>query len=705
MRGIVGYIGPKPCVPVIMEGLARLEYRGYDSAGIAVAGGGHPLQLRRAPGKLRNLDAILREDPVQGTYGIGHTRWATHGRPTEENAHPHRDGTGTLVVVHNGIVENYLQLKNALIAKGHKFASETDTEIIAHVIQDELELAAASTPTKNLSSRPERSAVERPLYFEGVSTTTEAVLRGTEALQATQALKGTGFSPSVTTTQKAGASAPEAADGSDESQTVLAAPPSLPLEEAVRRAVKRLTGAFAIGVLSAHEPDKLVAARMGPPAVLGIGEGEYFLASDVPGILHHTRTIYFLQDGEVATLTPQGIELTDFAGALKTLHPQRITWDPIQAEKAGYKHFMLKEINEQPRAVRDTTLGRVSLDTGKVFLPDMQITPEEFRAATGITIAACGTSWHAGLAGKFMIERLARLPVDVDYASEYRYRDPIPSPTDIGLLITQSGETADTIAAQHELIAKGSKTLAICNVVGAAVTRLAQGTITTNAGPEIGVASTKAFTAQLTALFTFALYLAQTRGTITDAASLHLVTELSRVPGKLEEILRTVDAQCCELAKSFSTARDFLFLGRGIHYPIALEGALKLKEISYIHAEGYPAGEMKHGPNALIDETLPVVCIATKDPSDPSSVLKYEKTLSNIQEVTARSGRVIAIAIEGDEHIAQLVEHVIQIPQSHELLLPILEVVPLQLLAYHIAVRRGCDVDQPRNLAKSVTVE
>jgi glucosamine--fructose-6-phosphate aminotransferase (isomerizing) len=673
-----------------MEGLARLEYRGYDSAGIAVAGGGHPLQLRRAPGKLRNLDAILREDPVQGTYGIGHTRWATHGRPTEENAHPHRDGTGTLVVVHNGIVENYLQLKNALIAKGHKFASETDTEIIAHVIQDELELAAgevfrrhperseepphfagASTPTKNLSSRPERSAVERPLHFEGASTTTT----------------------------------PQALDGSDESQTILTAPPSLPLEEAVRRAVKRLTGAFAIGVLSAHEPDKLVAARMGPPAVLGIGEGEYFLASDVPGILHHTRTIYFLQDGEVATLTPQGIELTDFAGAPKTLHPQRITWDPIQAEKAGYKHFMLKEINEQPRAVRDTTLGRVSLDTGKVFLPDMQITPEEFRAATGITIAACGTSWHAGLAGKFMIERLARLPVDVDYASEYRYRDPIPSPTDIGLLITQSGETADTIAAQHELIAKGSKTLAICNVVGAAVTRLAQGTITTNAGPEIGVASTKAFTAQLTALFTFALYLAQTRGTVSEEVSLHLVTELSRVPGKLEEILRTVDAQCCELAKSFSTARDFLFLGRGIHYPIALEGALKLKEISYIHAEGYPAGEMKHGPNALIDETLPVVCIATKDPSDPSSVLKYEKTLSNIQEVTARSGRVIAIAIEGDEHIAQLVEHVIQIPQSHELLLPILEVVPLQLLAYHIAVRRGCDVDQPRNLAKSVTVE
>ena len=674
MCGIVGYIGPKPCVPVIMEGLARLEYRGYDSAGIAVAGGlasngkPNPLQLRRAPGKLRNLDAILRDDPVHGTFGIGHTRWATHGRPTEENAHPHRDGTGTLVVVHNGIVENYLQLKNALIAKGHIFASETDTEIIAHVIQDELELAAS-------------------------------------------ALKGTGFSPSDSSAQTKGALVPEGITttdlaGSDESQTVLTLPaPSLPLEEAVRRAVARLTGAFAIGVLSAHEPDKLVAARMGPPAVLGIGEGEYFLASDVPGILHHTRSIYFLQDGEVATLTTSGIALTDFRGAPRTLTPQRITWDPIQAEKAGYKHFMLKEINEQPRAVRDTTLGRVSLETGKVFLPDMTITPAEFKAATGITIAACGTSWHAGLAGKFMIERLARLPVDVDYASEYRYRDPIANPTDIGLLITQSGETADTIAAQQELIRHGSKTLAICNVVGSAVTRLAAGTITTNAGPEIGVASTKAFTAQLTALFTLALYLAQARGTIDDAISLHLVTELSLIPAKIETILRSVDDLCANLAKEFSTARDFLFLGRGIHYPIALEGALKLKEISYIHAEGYPAGEMKHGPNALIDETLPVVCIATKDPSDPSSVLKYEKTLSNIQEVTARSGRVIAIAIEGDTHIGQLVEHVIHIPQSHELLLPILEVVPLQLLAYHIAVRRGCDVDQPRNLAKSVTVE
>ena len=726
MCGIVGYIGPKSVVPVIMEGLARLEYRGYDSAGIAVAGGPDGLQLRRAPGKLRNLEQILATDPVHGSFGIGHTRWATHGRPTEENAHPHRDGTGTLVVVHNGIVENYLQLKSSLIAKGHKFVSETDTEIIAHVIQDEFELAGLPAPASGTRSQ---SANE-----------SEAVLT----------------------------------DGAAATSREAPTPVRLALEEAVRRAVKRLTGAFAIGVLSAHEPDKLVAARMGPPAVLGLGDGEYFLASDVPGILHHTRDIYFLNDGELAVLTRSGIALSDFDAQPRTLTPHRVTWDPIQAEKAGYKHFMLKEINEQPRAIRDTTLGRVSLDTGRVFLPDIQISPEEFRAASQITIAACGTSWHAGLAGKFMIERLARLPVDVDYASEYRYRDPIADPHAIGLLITQSGETADTLAAQAELIAKGSKTLAICNVVGAAVTRRAQGTITTNAGPEIGVASTKAFTAQLTALFVLALHLAQVRGTISDAESLHLVTELGKIPAKLEAMLSlnvpgytgggegtaaltrtsqspssrpeesrsnsqgsapllssrsaaegsaslppsfdpaldrrarprlSLNAQCEELARLFSTSNDFLFLGRGIHYPIALEGALKLKEISYIHAEGYPAGEMKHGPNALIDETLPVVCIATKDPTDPSSVLKYEKTLSNIQEVTARSGRVIAIAIEGDEDIKSLVEHTIQIPQAPELLLPVLETVPLQLLAYHIAVRRGCDVDQPRNLAKSVTVE
>jgi glucosamine--fructose-6-phosphate aminotransferase (isomerizing) len=671
MCGIVGYIGPKPPVPIIIEGLRRLEYRGYDSAGIAVAGGPHSaaesgLQLRRAPGKLRNLEAVIAASPIAGTFGIGHTRWATHGRPTEENAHPHRDGSGTLVVVHNGIVENYLALKSELISKGHKFVSETDTEIIAHLIENELNLARA-----NQAGAPGLA-----------SETWESSRRGAPG------------APSIAASPRwVGSDVPDA----NTAEAVLSLPTKspIPLEEAVRRAVKRLTGAFAIGVLSANEPNKLVAARFGPPAVLGLGDGEYFLASDVPGILHHTRNIHFLADGELAVLTPAGISLTNFEGAPIPLKVQRIAWDPMMAEKDGYKHFMLKEINEQPRAIRDTTLGRVSLDTGHVFLAEMQITEADFRAATQITIAACGTSWHAGLAGKFMIERLARLRTEVDYASEYRYRNPLADPKSIGLLITQSGETADTIAAQRELIALGSKTLAICNVVGAAVSREAQGTITTNAGPEIGVASTKAFTAQLTALFLLALHLAQVRGTVSDAESLHLVNELSKIPAKLEEVLRSVDDQCQKLARAFHSVNDFLFLGRGIHYPIALEGALKLKEISYIHAEGYPAGEMKHGPNALIDESLPVVCIATKDPTDPGSVLKYEKTLSNIQEVTARSGRVIAIAIEGDHEISQLVEHVIHI----------LEVVPLQLLAYHIAVRRGCDVDQPRNLAKSVTVE
>ncbi len=626
MCGIVGYVGNKEVVPVIIEGLRRLEYRGYDSAGIAVGGAGNGLELRRAPGKLRNLEEVLHDRPIHGTYGIGHTRWATHGRPTEENAHPHRDCTGRIVVVHNGIVENYLALKHELTANGHKFVTETDTEIIAHLIEQEMFSAATSGKT-------------------------------------------------------------------------------MPLEEAVRRSVARLTGAFAIVVISADEPDKIVAARFGPPAVIGLGEGEYFVASDVPGILHHTRNLYFLADGDMAVLTPSGVGLTDFAGNPIERPVQRIQWDPIQAEKGGYKHFMLKEIFEQPRAIRDTTLGRISLDTGKVFLHEMKISDEDFRSATKINIAACGTSWHAATAGKFMIERLARVPVEVDYASEYRYRDPIPDPTALGLLITQSGETADTLAAQREMIAKGSKTIAICNVVGAMIAREAHGTIYTHAGPEIGVASTKAFTAQLVALFLFAVHLAQTRQTISEDQSLALLEELTLLPGKVEEILRTVDGECEKLARVYSNVSDFLFLGRGIHYPIALEGALKMKEISYIHAEGYPAGEMKHGPNALIDETLPVVVLATQDKSNRDSKLRYEKTLSNIQEVSARSGKVIAVAVEGDNEIKQSVDHVLYIPHTSELLLSVLDVIPLQLLAYHIAVRRGCDVDQPRNLAKSVTVE
>jgi len=626
MCGIVGYVGSKKVVPVIIEGLRRLEYRGYDSAGIAV---GSPssatLELRRAPGKLANLEEVLRAHPLHGTFGIGHTRWATHGRPTEENAHPHRDCTGRIVVVHNGIVENYLHLKRELTAQGHKFVTETDTEIIAHLIEQVQKDAEAGAPGDRPSS-PGWEAAGTPI----------------------------------------------------------------PLEVAVRRAVKRLTGAFALGVLSAAEPDKIVAARSGPPVVIGVGEGESFVASDVPGILHHTRNIYFLADGDMAILTLAGVALTDFDGNPIQRALTHIQWDPIQAEKGGYKHFMLKEIWEQPRAIRDTTMGRVSLDSGKVFLGEMEISDEELADASSINIAACGTSWHAALAGKYMIERLARLPVDVDYASEYRYRNPIPDRNALGLLITQSGETADTLAAQREMISLGSKTVAICNVVGAMVAREAHGAIYTHAGPEIGVASTKAFTAQLTALFLLALKLGQLRGRLSKERAVALIEELSRIPAKVEEVLRARSAQCEQLAKEFSTVR---------------EGALKLKEISYIHAEGYPAGEMKHGPNALIDETLPVVVLVTRDESDPASKLRYEKTLSNIQEVTARSGRVIAVATEGDTTIGGLVEHVIHIPPAFELLSPLIEIVPLQLLAYYIAVRRGCDVDQPRNLAKSVTVE
>lgn len=609
---------------MILDGLKRLEYRGYDSAGIAVAGNGDGLQVRRAEGKLRNLEEVIRLKPMDGTYGIGHTRWATHGRPTEENAHPHRDCTGKIVVVHNGIVENYMQLKKKLREDGHSFSTETDTEVIAHLI-------------------------EKYVYKEN---------------------------PGGKTT----------------------------LEEAVRKTVKQLTGVFALAVMSTDERDKIIAARNGPPAVIGLGKDEYFIASDVPAILYHTRDVFFLADGDLAVITPTGVQLTDFDGKPIVREVQHVTWDPIMAEKGGFKHFMLKEIFEQPRAVRDTWLGRVSQDTGKVFLDEMEITEAEFKNISKVYITACGTSWHAGLAGKYMIEKLAKLPVEVDYASEFRYRDPITGPDALTILITQSGETADTIAAQRESKAKGSKTLAICNVVGAMIAREAAGTIYTHAGPEIGVASTKAFTAQLTALFEFALFLGQLRGTLSSEEAKTLIAELARIPGKLETIL-THEDEVEDLAKEYSRAQDFLFLGRGIHYPIALEGALKLKEISYIHAEGYPAGEMKHGPNALIDENLPVVILATKDEKDEHSVLRYEKTISNLKEVKARSGQVIAIATEGDEDIKESADHVLYIPHAPEILAPILEIVPLQLLAYHIAVRRGCDVDQPRNLAKSVTVE
>jgi glucosamine--fructose-6-phosphate aminotransferase (isomerizing) len=617
MCGIVGYIGNRKAVSVILDGLRRLEYRGYDSAGIAVLDDRGRLVVRRAPGKLRNLDEAIRLEPMEGACGIGHTRWATHGRPTEENAHPHIDCRGNIVVVHNGIIENYLELKRQLAAEGHKFVTETDTEIIAHLIEKRF-------------------------------------------------------------------------DGS--------------LETAVRKAALELKGVFAMAVIAQSDPNKIVVARLGPPAVIGLGEGEYFVASDVPAILHHTREMIFLADGDVALLRPGGVELTGFEGRPVRRPPTRILWDPIMAEKGGYKHFMQKEIFEQPRAVRDTMLGRVGQESGRVFLDEMDITEKEFQSFQSIKIIACGTSWHAALAGKFMIEKLARIPVEVDYASEFRYRDPILSRDVLTVVISQSGETADTLAAQRESKAKGSKTLAICNVIGSMITREAAGALLTHAGPEIGVASTKAFTSQLTALFILAMHLGQVRRTLDPAVSRNLVQEALHVPGKLETVLAG-GAIYDELVHNLFRATDFLFLGRGIHFPIALEGALKLKEISYIHAEGYPAGEMKHGPNALIDENLPVVFLAAYDPSDAESRLRYEKTLSNIQEVRARQGRIVAVTNEGDSEAARMADFLIQIPPANELLLPIIEIVPLQLLAYHMAVHRGCDVDQPRNLAKSVTVE
>jgi glucosamine--fructose-6-phosphate aminotransferase (isomerizing) len=613
MCGIIGYIGSKPVVPLLLDALRRMEYRGYDSAGVALVSP-EGISLRRSPGKLINLENTIREEPVDGRFGIGHTRWATHGRPTEENAHPHSDCTGRIVVVHNGIIENYLELKRDLRSQGHHFRTETDTEIVAHLVEREMQ-----------------------------------------------------------------------GDG---------------LEGAVRRALTFLRGMFALVLVSADDQDKIVAVGNGPPVVVGIGEDEFFVASDIPAILAHTRDVVFLSNEEMAVITRSGVAFTDHGGRRLSKPTQRVLWDPIAAEKGGHRHFMLKEIYEQASAARETILGRVSLDDGEIFLEDLHIPDETLRTLEKVTILACGTSWHAGLVGKYLIEALTHLPVEVDYGSEYRYRNPIVAANELTVGITQSGETADTLAALREARTKGAHTIAICNVVGSMATREADGTVYTHAGPEIGVASTKAFTSQLVALHLLALYLAQLRGSLTAETLRPHIAELLHLPELIEQAVKASQATE-KVAERFYSRTDFLFLGRGINYPIALEGALKLKEISYIHAEGYPAGEMKHGPIALIDERMPVVAVAPADHV-------FEKMVGSVQEAKARGGSVIAITTEGDTRMAEVLDAhdmILPMPATGALLTPIVMTIPLQLLAYHIAVRRGCDVDQPRNLAKSVTVE
>ena len=610
MCGIVGYLGDKDVLPVILDGLKRLEYRGYDSAGIAYLQG-DDITIKRCEGKIRNLEALLRGENSTRGIGLGHTRWATHGRPSEENAHPHR--SGDTVVVHNGIIENYIQLKKSLIQEGFTFTSETDTEVIAHL-------------------------VERHLKRE---------------------------------------------DGD--------------LVAAVRSALKEVEGAFALGIMNLKNPDLIVAAKMASPLVLGLGNGENFLASDVPAILNHTRKVIFMDDGEMAILQREGVTITTLDGTPVQKEIHNIAWSAIMAEKGGYKHFMQKEIFEQPRAILDTFRGRISRESGDVFFEDFDLTRERARQINKIVMIACGTSYHAALVGKFMVEEMARVSVEVDIASEFRYRDPLVDDKTLLLCISQSGETADTLAALREAKKKGATTVGICNVLGSSITRDADGVIYTHAGPEIGVASTKAFTTQLVALYLFGLYLGRTLDTLSAEEAMALMEDLTRIPQQVEKILER-DEEIVDLARRFSNSTDFLYLGRGIHFPIALEGALKLKEISYIHAEGYPAGEMKHGPIALIDETMPVVALLPRDKV-------FEKARGNIEEVKARSGIVIALVTGPEPEISEKADYTIEVPRSNHYLTPILMTIPLQMLAYHIAVLRGTDVDQPRNLAKSVTVE
>jgi glucosamine--fructose-6-phosphate aminotransferase (isomerizing) len=609
MCGIIGYMGPKSVVPILIEGLKKLEYRGYDSAGIAVVEKGH-IQTRRVKGKIHSLEESLRKSPLNGSYGIGHTRWATHGRPSEENAHPHRDCTGQLVVVHNGIIENYLALKQALKEEGHTFRTETDTEVIAHLIE------------KNF--------------------------RGS-------------------------------------------------LEEAVRAAAAALEGAFAVAVISEKDPDTIVAAKVGPPLVVGLGDNETLVSSDVNPILAYTQNAAFLEDGEMAVIKPEGVKFSDFSGKPVPKKIEHLTWNPLMIEKRGFKHFMLKEIFEQPEVVRDTLLGRISLDSGKVRLDEIGLSAPLLKHVRKVLVIACGTSYHAGLVGKYFLESLARVPVEVEYASEFRYRDFVIDKDTLAIVISQSGETADTLAALRACKERCAAVLAITNAVNSSIARESHGVLYTHAGPEIGVAATKTFTAQLTALLLSALNLAQVKGNIDEETSCALIEEMQRIPHKMERVLARAKA-IEDLASRFVSFSHFLYMGRWVNFPVALEGALKLKEISYVHAEGYPAGEMKHGPIALIDEKMPTLAIVPKDKV-------YDKLLSNISEIKARSGYVLAVAFEDDAQILQHVDVVIPVPSAHPLLTPFLTVVPLQLFAYFIAAKRGADVDQPRNLAKSVTVE
>ena len=612
MCGIVGYVGTKDAVGIIVEGLRRLEYRGYDSAGVAVLQGDR-LEIRRAPGRLKGLDTLLRERPVSGVVGIGHTRWATHGRPSEENAHPHADCSGSLVVVHNGILENYLELKERLAEEGHAFTSETDTEVLAHLVEHHL--------------------------------------------------KATGR-----------------------------------LDQAVKQALAEVRGSYAIGVVSTAAPDRLVAAKHGAGSVVvGLGKGEMYVASDIPAILPHTRDVVILEDREVAVITSSGVDLSTLDGDPVQRDPVRILWDPIMAEKGGYRHFMLKEIYEQPRAITDTFRGRVAPETGHVILPEVNLDPSVVQGFQRVVLLACGTSYYVAMLAKSMIERLAGLPAEADLGSEFRYRDAVVGPETLVIAISQSGETADTLGSVKAARLKGCPILAITNVVGSALAREASGVLYTHAGPEIGVASTKCFSAQVVAAYLVALWLGRTRGTLTGEDVKKRIQELLEIPRAVETALE-LDGQVDALARQLSHVANVLYLGRGLQFPVALEGALKLKEISYIHAEGYAGGEMKHGPIALIDDGMPVVCLAPRDGS-------YDRMIGNIEEVRARDGQIVAIVNHGDRGVASKAQHVIEVPPASELLSPIVTVIPLQLLAYHIAIRRGCDVDQPRNLAKSVTVE